>query len=100
MIAMASQKDARRYHRYSNGGNRMYRFVINNPKEYADPETLAEYLIRMDAVAEVDVSDSDDYRGLLIKARFLPGKVPSDVYGFISSRISRKYGRIENASTR
>jgi hypothetical protein len=100
MIAMASQKDAPKYHGYASGGSRMYKFVINSPKESADPETLAEYLIRMDAVAEVDVSDSDDYRGLIIKARFLPGRVPSDVYGFINSRISRKYGRIENASTR
>jgi hypothetical protein len=99
MIAMASQKDASRYHGYVSG-SRMYKFVINSPKESADPETIAEYLIHMDAVAEVDVSDSDDYRGLLIKARFLPGKVPLNVYGYISSRISRKYGRIENASTR
>lgn len=99
MIAMASQKDASRYHGYVSG-SRMYKFVINSPKESADPETIAEYLIRMDAVAEVDVSDSDDYRGLLIKAKFLPGKVPLNVYGYISSRISRKYGRIENASTR
>ncbi|MGC8537795.1 MAG: hypothetical protein ACP5MZ_02305 [Candidatus Micrarchaeia archaeon] len=96
---MANLRDASKYHRTINS-NRMYKFVISSPKESTDPETLAEYLIHIDAVAEVDVSDSDDDKGLLIKTRFLPGRAPLNVYSYMSNRISRKYGRIENANTR
>ncbi|MEM0201563.1 MAG: hypothetical protein QXR73_00080 [Candidatus Micrarchaeaceae archaeon] len=78
------------------GSSKMYKFIIDKPKRSANPEALAEYLIRKDSILEVDVSDSDNYRGLLVKARFLPGRAPVDVCGYMHSMVDKRYGAIKD----
>jgi DNA-binding Lrp family transcriptional regulator len=71
---------------------KFYRFCLVNPKDNADPDTVAEKLIGFDDVEEVYVTDGD--YGFIVKTRFRNGKEPHDVYGYIHNKIDSKYGEI------
>ncbi|MEM4839493.1 MAG: Lrp/AsnC ligand binding domain-containing protein, partial [Candidatus Micrarchaeaceae archaeon] len=73
-------------------GKRFYKFYLVNPKDNADPDTVAEKLISFDDVEEVYVADGD--YGFLVKTRFRDGKEPKDVFGYIHNKIDAKYGEI------
>ncbi|MGC8537539.1 MAG: Lrp/AsnC ligand binding domain-containing protein [Candidatus Micrarchaeia archaeon] len=73
-------------------GKRFYKFYLVNPKENADPDTVAEKLISFDDVEEVYVADGD--YGFIVKTRFRDGKEPKDVFGYIHNKIDSKYGEI------
>ena len=73
-------------------GKRFYKFYLVNPKDNADPDTVAEKLISFDDVEEVYVTDGD--YGFIVKTRFRDGKEPDDVYGYIHRKIDSKFGEI------
>ncbi|MGC8496364.1 MAG: Lrp/AsnC ligand binding domain-containing protein [Candidatus Micrarchaeia archaeon] len=73
-------------------GKRFYKFYLVNPKENADPDTVAEKLISFDDVEEVYVTDGD--YGFIVKTRFRDGKEPADVFGYIHRKIDSKFGEI------
>ena len=73
-------------------GKRFYKFYLVNPKDNADPDTVAEKLISFDDVEEVYVTDGD--YGFIVKTRFRDGKEPKNVFGYIHNKIDAKYGEI------
>ncbi len=73
-------------------GRKFYKFYLVNPKDNADPDTVAEKLIGFEDVEEVYVTDGD--YGFIVKTRFRDGKEPTDVYNYIHNKIDSKYGEI------
>ena len=88
---IAKNKSAKEY-KIKRDGKKFYKFYLVNPKDNADPDTVAEKLISFDDVEEVYITDGD--YGFIVKTRFRDGKEPQDVYDYIHKKIDNKYGEI------
>ena len=73
---------------------RLHRFYLIGSAPDADVEGLAEKLIALKPVEEVFLSDGDC--GFLVKVRFIEGKEPPDIAGYLKGRIAARYGTVNS----
>ncbi len=73
---------------------KFHRFYLVEPKPDVDAGSLAEKLIALKPIEEVFLSDGD--RGFLVKVRFIEGKEPSDIAGYLKGRIAARYGTVDS----
>ena len=73
---------------------KFHRFYLVGPKPDADADGLAEKIISLKPIEEVFLSDGDC--GFIVKVRFIEGKEPSDVAGYLKGRIAPRYGTVNS----
>ncbi len=73
---------------------KFHRFYLVGSNPGANAESLAEKLIALEPVEEVFLSDDDC--GFIVKVRFIDGKEPPDVAGYMKGRIAARYGIVDS----
>ena len=63
-------------------------------QEDADLGKLAEELIVIDGVEEVNIGEGDDDKGILVKTRLSRERDDEEFLNFIRRRIRGKYGKL------
>lgn len=71
---------------------KLHRLVLVDSKVDSEMNKLAERLVSFKAIHEMALTDHKN--GYLVRLRFFPGCEPKDVKQFVSSRISREFGKV------
>ncbi|MCL5430231.1 MAG: hypothetical protein M1504_01995 [Candidatus Marsarchaeota archaeon] len=73
---------------------KLHKLLLVDPKKNSRMDKLAERLVSFRAVHEMVLTDHE--RGYLVKLRFFPGYEPKNVRSYLSDRISKEFGKVEN----
>ncbi len=76
-----------------NSGKRFYRLRLSGTRSSADLDELANMVIRMANVAEVDIR-AENPGSITLEARFKDKMEPQNAAAYITSRIEARFGRI------
>ena len=72
----------------------IHKFFIMECQEDADLGKLAEELIAINGVEEVNIGEGDDDKGILVKTKLNKERDDDEFLNFLRSRIKGKYGKL------